>query len=150
MIRRLILGTLVIALLSPPHLGHAQVGVSIGINLPSPPPLVIVPGTPVAYAPAVPANYFFYGGQYYVFTDGSWYMGPRYNGPWGVVAPGYIPAPLLAVPVKYYKARPPHWKGWQRAAAPHWDPAWGHDWKKAHKEYEKAYKQGAKHGGKGH
>src|SRR5262249_13990861 len=135
----------VIALLCSPQIGHAQVGVSIGINVPTPPSLVIVPGTPVAYAPAVPANYFFYGSQYYVFTNGYWYMGPRYNGPWAVVAPEYIPVPLLSVPVKYYKAPPKHWKAWGPAVPPHWNPAWGHEWKKANKEYEKAYKESVKH-----
>lgn len=156
MLRRMILaGLVVVALLGSASVGQAQVSVSIGINLPAPPSFVIIPGTPVAYAPAVPANYFFYGNQYYVFNNGGWYMGPRYDGPWVAVAPAYVPLPLLSVPVRYYKAPPPHWKQWRRAAPPRWDPAWGHEWKKEHKdyekaqkEYEKAYKESAKHGGK--
>jgi hypothetical protein len=152
MLRRVILGGLVMAgaLSCAPGPGQAQVSFSIGVNLPAPPSFVIVPGTPVAYAPAVPANYFFYGSQYYVFTGGVWYMGPGYNGPWVAVAPGYVPLPILSVPVKYYKAPPPHWKGWRRAAPPRWDPAWGHEWKKAHKEYEKAYKDANKRARKEH
>jgi hypothetical protein len=146
MFRRMILGGLaVVALLGAPSLGQGQVSMSIGINLPAPPSFVVVPGTPVAYAPTVPANYFFYGGQYYVFTGGAWYTGPGYNGPWVAVAPAYIPLPLLSVPIRYYKAPPPHWKEWRRAAPPRWDPAWGHEWKKGHKEYEKAYKDSEKH-----
>ena len=147
MLRRMILGGLVaLMLVGSPSPGRAQVGVSIGITLPAPPSFVMIPGTPVAYAPAVPANYFFYGGQYYVFTHGGWYMGPTYNGPWAVMAPEYIPLPILSVPVRYYKAPPPGWKGWHRAAAPpRWDPAWGHEWKNAHREYDGAHRDGAKH-----
>jgi hypothetical protein len=149
MLPRMILGGLVVvALLGSPSLGQAQVSMSIGINLPAPPSFVIIPGTPVAYAPAVPANYFFYGGHYYVFTNGAWYLGPGYNGPWAVVGPEYIPLPILSVPVRYYKAPPKHWKEWRRAAPPRWDPVWGHEWKKAHKEYEKEYKEAPKHGHK--
>src|SRR5207247_8568101 len=52
---------------------NAQVHVDIGISLPAPPQLVVVPGAPaVRYAPAAPANFFFYGGQYWVFHDGGW------------------------------------------------------------------------------
>ena len=93
MLRRLMLGGVVVAvaLVGSAGWGQAQVSVSIGINLPAPPSFVIVPGTPVAYAPAVPANYFFYGSQYYVFGNGIWHVGPTYNGPWVVVAPEYIP-----------------------------------------------------------
>lgn len=115
----------------------AQVSVNIGINLPVPPSLIIVPGTPVAYAPAIPANYFFYGGQYYVFSNNGWYVAPRYDGPWVVVAPAYVPAPILTVPVRYYRAPPPHWKPWRRAAPPQWDATWGHAWKAEHKDWDK-------------
>ena len=130
MVRNVMLGTFVmLALAGLPGRGEAQVSLNIGINLPAPPSFVLVPGTPVAYAPAVPGNYFFYGGQYYVFTSGIWYVAPRYNGPWVTVAPAYVPLPLLSVPVKYYRVPPPHWKGWRREAAPRWDPSWGHQWK---------------------
>jgi hypothetical protein len=117
------------------------VSVNIGINLPTPPSLVIVPGTPVAYAPALPANYFSYGGQYYVFSSNAWYVAPRYNGPWVVVSPAYVPLPILSVPVRYYRVAPPHWKQWRREAPPRWDPTWGGSWKAEHKEYEKERKE---------
>ncbi|HXJ79368.1 MAG TPA: hypothetical protein VMS64_11890 [Candidatus Methylomirabilis sp.] len=130
MVRRSILGGFVaLALVGSPGLGQAAVSVNIGINLSAPPSFVTVPGSPVAYAPAVPANYFFYGGQYYVFTNGAWYVAPRYNGPWVAVAPIYVPRPILSVPVKYYRVPPPHWKQWRREAAPRWDPSWGREWK---------------------
>src|SRR5207249_4139709 len=131
MVRRMILSGLVAVALAGASTGaaQAQVSVNIGINLPTPPSLVIVPGTPVAYAPAVPANYFFYGGQYYVFSSNAWYVGPRFNGPWVVVPPAYVPLPILSVPVRYYRVAPPPWKQWRREAPPRWDATWGHSWK---------------------
>ncbi len=101
------------------------------------------------YAPSVDGNYFFYGGQYYVFANGDWYVGPTYNGPWAAVAPAYIPLPLLRVPVRYYRTPPPHWKDWRREAAPRWDPTWGHEWKKANKEDEKEWRKADKEDQKG-
>jgi len=99
--------------------GRAGVSVSIGINLAAPPPLVAIPSSPVMYAPAAPANYFFYGGQYYVFTRDNWYLGPDFNGPWTTVAPAYVPPPILAVPVRYYRVRPLEWRRWHPDAPPH-------------------------------
>ena len=46
---------------------HAQVRVDIGIQLPAPPPFVVIPGMPVYHAPSTPANVFFYGHQYWAF-----------------------------------------------------------------------------------
>ena len=83
--------------------GHAGVNVNIGIDLPGPPALAPVPGTPVMYAPAVAGNYFFYGGRYFAFVGGAWYAGPGYDGPWAIVAPELVPRPILAVPVQYYR-----------------------------------------------
>jgi hypothetical protein len=126
---RMILGGLVIvALVGAAAPSHASVSVNIGINVPAPPRLVIVPGTPVLYAPSVHANYFFYGGQYYVFTNGFWYVGPRHNGPWVVVEPAFVPRPILTVPVSYYRVPPRHWRAWHREAPPHWGSHWGRKW----------------------
>jgi len=56
--RRILFGGITILMLfglmlfGLPSLGHAQVSVNIGINLPAPPLLVPVPATPVMYAPA--------------------------------------------------------------------------------------------------
>jgi len=108
---------------------NAQVHVDIGIHLPAPPPLVVVPGVAtVRYAPSAPDNFFFYGGQYWVFTNGGWHVSRGYNGPWIVVAPQYVPRPVLLVPVRYYHAPPGHWKQWQGGAPPHWEHEWGHSW----------------------
>ncbi len=90
---------------------EAQVHVDIGINLPAPPQLVVIPEVrTVQYAPAAPANLFVYGGQYWAFADGGWYASPGYNGPWIVVAPQFVPRPVLLVPVNYYRVPPGHWK----------------------------------------
>lgn len=126
---RWILGVFVIvALLIPAGPAGAEVNVNLGINLAAPPQLVPVPATPVMYAPAVGANYFFYGGQYYVFAKGGWYASRGHNGPWVVLAPEMVPRPILAVPVRYYRLPPPAWKGWKHDVAPRWEAHWGRRW----------------------
>jgi len=120
-------------LIGSARLADAQVSVNIGINLPGPPRLVAVPATPVVmYAPSVGANYFFYGSRYYVFANDGWFVSPGYNGPWTIVAPEFVPRPILRVPVQYYRVPPPGWKGWQRASAPRWEPRWGQRWAEHH------------------
>ena len=126
------LGIVAIALaclVGTPIAGRAGVSVDIGINLPAPPPLVAVPGVPVMYAPGAPANYFFYGGSYWVFANGIWYEGGGYDGPWVAVAPAFVPRPLLAVPVRYYHVPPPAWARWRRERPPHWEAHWGRSWR---------------------
>lgn len=88
-----------------------DVRINIGLGVPpivltAPPPLVMVPGTSVYYAPDVPANYFFYKGRYYTVANGVWSMAPAYHGPWAVIQIGKIPPPVLSVPVEYYKIPP--------------------------------------------
>src|SRR5262245_63455437 len=101
----------------PVH-AEVQVGVNIGIQLQGPPPLVVIPGTPVYYAPRAPANIFFYAHQYWAFAGGGWYVGPTWNGPWVVVEPVYLPPPLLRIPVRYYPVPPPHWRAWRHDRPP--------------------------------
>jgi len=112
----------------------AQVRVDIGIHLPAPPKLVIVPGHATVHyapAPAAPANLFFYGDQYWIFSNGGWHVSRQHGGPWIVVAPQFVPRPLLAVPVRYYHVPPGHWKQWNHQASPRWEHEWGQEW--AHK-----------------
>src|SRR5262245_42106758 len=110
MLRRMMLvGVLLIAIAAGAGVAQAAINVNLGINLGAPPALAVVPGTAVSYAPTVPGNYFVYGGQYYVFANGVWYASRGYNGPWVLVAPAYVPRPLLAVPVQYYHVRPRAW-----------------------------------------
>src|SRR5262245_18509967 len=107
----------------------AQIHVDIGIHLPAPPPLVVVPGVAaVQYAPAAPGNVFFYSGQYWIFANGGWHVSRRHDGPWVMVAPQFVPRPVLMVPVRYYHVPPGHWNQWQREAPPHWGQDWGHGW----------------------
>jgi hypothetical protein len=129
MLRRLTLSAAVLAaLMGPPRAASAHVTVNLGIDLPAPPALVPVPGTPVAYAPGVPVNYFFYGGQYYIFMNGAWCVSRGYTGPWVALTAAYVPRPLRAVPVGYYRMPPRAWTAWRREAAPRWERRWGERW----------------------
>ena len=107
----------------------AQVEVNLGINFSAPPQMVVVPEVQaVQYVPTANANYFFYGGRYWVFANGGWYYSGGYNGPWVVCAPEYVPQPLLIVPVTYYRRPPPEWRGWTRGVPPRWATNYGHSW----------------------
>jgi hypothetical protein len=125
------------ALLSLPLAARAQVsigigidlpGVSIGINAPSYPRLVRVPGYPVYYDPRADANYFFYDGLYWVYRDDTWYESSWYDGPWRVRHADSVPDFVLRVPVRYYRQPPSFFRGWRADAAPRWDEHWGNDW----------------------
>jgi hypothetical protein len=107
---------------------HAAVSVSIGINVPVYPQMAVVPGYPVYYAPGLGANFFFYDGMYWVLEGDNWYMSSWYNGPWAFVEPVYVPYYVLRVPVRYYMAPPPYFRGWQPAAPPRWGNHWGPQW----------------------
>lgn len=113
---------------------QAQVRVDIGIQLPGPPTLVVIPDAPVYYAPSAPANVFFYGDQYWLFHSGGWHVGPTWGGPWVVIAPVHVPVPILRVPVRYYKAPPGHWKTWRHEGPPRWEAHYGRDWREDDRE----------------
>jgi len=107
----------------------AQVHIDIGIHLPAPPRLVVVPQVPaVQYVPAIQANLFFYNGQYWAFSNGGWYVSASHAGPWIVVAPQFVPRPVLLVPVQYYRVPPGHWKKWESKRAPRWHDEYGREW----------------------
>jgi hypothetical protein len=94
------------------------VNVNIGppppVVLVAPPPLVIVPGVPaVSYAPSVQVDLFFFQKQWYSSHGAHWWAGPTYRGPWVIVAPGRLPPPIVAVPVRYYKVPPGHLKDFE-------------------------------------
>ena len=109
-------------------IGIGLPNVSIGINLPFYPNLVRVPGYPVYYAPDVNANYFFYDGMYWVFTDDNWYASTWYNGPWWLVDPYVVPLYILRIPVRYYRQPPVYFRGWRSNAPPRWGAHWGPQW----------------------
>lgn len=87
----------------------------------TPPSLVLVPGTPVYYAPDVSATMFLYKGRYYTVANGVWLRAPAYNGPWAMIQIGQVPPPILSVPVEYYKIPPGHLKK-------HGPPPWAGTW----------------------
>ncbi len=109
-------------------IGIGLPNVSIGINLPLYPDLVRVPGYPVYYAPRLDANYFFYDGMYWVYQDDYWYASSWYNGPWGIVAPEFVPLYVLRIPVRYYRQPPEYFREWRTNAPPRWGQHWGRDW----------------------
>jgi hypothetical protein len=125
-----IVGAMLIAtaLVRPASATDVHVGINIGIPapppilVPAPPRLVVVPGVPaVSYAPDLSANFFVYGGSYYTFHDGSWFVASAYNGPWTYVERVHVPQPLLVVPDRYYWVPPGRAKGFY-AGHPHGVP----------------------------
>jgi hypothetical protein len=140
--RSLILAiTLAIAGITPAaaqlSFGFSSGGVSIGVNVPTYPQLVRVPGYPVYYAPNLPTNYFFYDGLYWVFQDGEWYQSSWYNGPWQLVPPDAVPLFILRVPVRYYHRPPAFFHGWALNAPPRWDEHWGRGWAEHHRNWNR-------------
>ena len=94
------------------------VRIDIGLGTPSgppvvltaPPPLVVVPGTSVYYAPEGLVDYFRYHGRYYAVVHDVWSTAPAANGPWVTIRIGQVPRPVRSVPVDYYKIPPGHLK----------------------------------------
>ena len=107
-------------------------GVTLGINQPSYPELVLVPGMPVYYAPGSDLNYFFYDGAYWVYQGDSWYASSWFDGPWYLVDPQAVPLFVLRVPVRYYRRPPPYFQGWGAEAPPRWGERWGGEWERQH------------------
>jgi hypothetical protein len=125
--------------LSPATSAVAQVsvelnlpGVTLGIDQPSYPELVLVPGMPVYYAPSSDLNYFFYDGAYWVYQGDSWYASSWFDGPWYLVDPQAVPLFVLRVPVRYYRRPPPYFGGWGPEAPPRWGERWGGEWERQH------------------
>ena len=96
--------------------------------MPAYPQLVLVPGSPVYYAPRASSNFFFYDGLYWVYRSDNWYSSSWYNGPWQSIDPDYVPLYVLRVPVRYYRQPPSYFRGWRADAPPRWGQHWGRDW----------------------
>ncbi len=99
-----------------PAQSASATNVNVGVNIgPPPPPIlvatprfVVIPGSPVQYAPAVSFNLFIHSGRYYSFHNGVWFHSPRRGGPWAAIAMDRVPHVVRAVPVGYYKVPPGH------------------------------------------
>ena len=121
---------LLIVLLGMPlySVASTSIQMSMGINVPVYPELVVVPGYPVYYAPREEANLFFYDGMYWVYQDDNWYASSWYNGPWEYVYPEDMPVFVLRIPVRYYRRPPVYFRGWISDAPPRWGDHWGRGW----------------------
>jgi hypothetical protein len=107
-----IAGFLVLLALSfsfPSGARASSVNVHIGIGFPiapvgvAAPPVVLIPQTPVYYAPYYGTPLFFYAGYWYRPFDGYWYRGASYSGPWRYVNHRHIPERILKLPAHYYQ-----------------------------------------------
>jgi len=118
---------------SPAAADSVRIGVSVPVPAPptvvitpprppavvvAPPQLVVVPGSPVFYAPGASMNFFAYGGRHYTFHEGAWFVATKHGSPWVAIAPAKVPQPVLAVPVAYYKVPPGHAKKMGRGGCP--------------------------------
>lgn len=137
----------VTAATSSPAGAEVHVGVHIDVPAPpvvtfqAPPRLVVVPGVPhVHYAPDVAVSFFTYGGRYYTYDDGNWFVARSDRGPWGYVEHRYVPAPLLRVPSRYYHVPP------RLVGGGHWDDDDHYD--RNYDRHDRGH--GKNHRGKGH
>jgi hypothetical protein len=117
-------------------IGIGLPGISIGINLPVFPELVVVPDYPVYYARGLDVNLFFYDGLYWVYQGDNWYASSWYNGPWVGYAPEVVPVFILRIPVSYYRHPPAYWTGWSRSAPPRWGQHWGPEWERRRRGWD--------------
>lgn len=109
---------------------YAGVKVSVGINIPAfrfsaPPPLVVIPGTYVYFAPEADLDIVFYHGFWYRPYEGRWYRARGYNGPWAYLATARVPRVLIELPSDYRHVYAGHrriaygefnrnWRRWER------------------------------------
>lgn len=128
---------LLAALLAVGAPNYAAAEVNVGIHLSLFPDLIPVPGYPVYYAPQLEANFFFYDGEYWLYEDDGWYTSHWYDGPWEYVDPDDVPLFVLRVPVRYYRAPPPFFRGWYYDDAPRWGHYWGPTWQNRHRDWER-------------
>ena len=83
-----VMAALSMGLLASP--ARADLTINIGAPPPpiivaSPPKVLVVPGTPVYYAPAASHNLFVYGGSYYALHNGHWFYAKRPGAAWEFV-----------------------------------------------------------------
>ena len=92
--------------LAPAARGSANIDVHVNIGLPGlvvaeRPEVILVPGTRVYFPPAVSAEIVFFDGFWWLRDGGRWHRSHHHRGPWAVVAPQYVPVPVLRLPRDY-------------------------------------------------
>jgi hypothetical protein len=92
-----------------PLSASAQIGVSVGVNVPLPPPivfsappeLVVIPESNVYAVPDVEADIFFSQGWWWRPWEGRWYRSRHYDRGWGF---------YRQAPPPFYRNVPPGWR----------------------------------------
>jgi len=117
-----------------PARGYTDVDFHIGIGIgappssypdPSPPPVYLIPGTFVYFAPHVGFELFFHSGYWYRLHDRHWLRAAYYNGPWYYLPPSRVPVVFRYLPRNYYRVHAgqrlipygqlkKHWREWDR------------------------------------
>jgi hypothetical protein len=98
-----------LALVLVPLPARAQIGVSVGVNVALPPPIVfpaapevvVIPDTNVYVVPDAEADIFFNGGWWWRPWQGRWYRSRQYDGGW---------AYYRSAPPPFYRNVPPGWR----------------------------------------
>lgn len=119
----------------PVHSADVSVNIGIGVPLPhvvihEPPPVVVIPGTYVYFAPDVGVDIFFFHGYWYRPHDGRWYRASGYNGPWHKIRKRGVPRVVQVLPTDFrrhvrhdnrihYQDLNKNWQAWERDK--HWD-----------------------------
>ena len=109
----LVVGGMFLVLTGFSSRSDAGVSVGIGINIPAytfaaPPPVVVIPGTNVYFAPDANIDIVFYHGYWYRPYEGRWYRASDYNGPWAHLAPSRVPHVVADLPPDYRTIPPGH------------------------------------------
>lgn len=108
--RKLMIGTLfLLVAVFVPSPARSQIGVSLDVNVPLPPPivfpappeLVVIPETNVYVAPDVEADIYFSQGWWWRPWQGRWYRSRHHDSGW---------AYYRSAPPPFYRRVPPGWR----------------------------------------
>ena len=120
--KKAMIGTLLLVAALVPLSARAQIGVSVGVNValpppivfPAPPEVVVLPESNVYVVPDVEADIYFSQGWWWRPWQGRWYRSRYYDRGWGF---------YRAAPPPFYRNVPPGWRNDYR------DHRWrGHEW----------------------
>jgi len=123
-----------VALFSTPAIAGAEVHVTIAppppFALHAPPPLMLIPGTYVYFAPDIDGDIIYFQGYWYRPYRSGWYRSNSYNGRWVLVPKGRVPRAVISLPPDWRRISPGqqripygqvqrNWHQWERDR--HWD-----------------------------